>query len=270
VGHRSLLGRHLIALLSPDYEIITAGRQSSADVVFDLEDRVLPSAPPFDVAVICAASFLDNGPQGMITNEEVNAVGPLRVAAIALASGCRHIVYISTTSALGAQTAYGLSKRHGQENLELLCSTHGITYTALLLTAIYDREGLAERHQPFLYAIMRAAQEGRDITLYGKQDPLRNYLFIDDATEVIRKVVQTQLEGIYPCLHPSSYRASEIAQLALETYGTPGRVIWDRDKPDIAPSPLVEDDRLFERLGLRPTVDLPAGMALIRDHSARG
>jgi nucleoside-diphosphate-sugar epimerase len=140
----------------------------------------------------------------------------------------------------------------------------------LLLTALYDKEGEAQHHQPFLYAMLRSAQQGRDITLYGKNDPPRNYLFVTDATEVIRGVIRAGLEGSYPCFHPVSHRVSEIAQLALETYGMGGDVIWDRGKPDIKSVPIIEDRRLFDRLGYQPGVDLRAGMALIRDHMTRG
>lgn len=269
VGDRSFLGKRLAEILAPDYQVITAGRSSSADVVFDLENPKLPVAPPVDVAVICATSFLGEDPEGMITNETVNAVGPLRAAALARASGCGHIIYTSTISSLEGQAAssYGLSKRHGQENLALFCASHGIVFTALLFTHLYDETGEGRHHQPFLYAVMRSARQGCDITLHGTADPLRNYLFVADAAEVIKETIRAELEGVFPCLHPRSYRVSEIANLALETYGRGGRVVWDPAKPDIAPTPIVEDDRLYQELGFHPRVDLRMGMEWIRDHT---
>ena len=263
-----MLGTHLNEDLSVDHRVITAGRSSSADVRLHLESPDLPAAPTFDVAVICAASFRGEDPEGMISNETVNGLGPLRVAAIGRTSGCRHIVFISSVTALegpAGLTSYGLSKRHGQENLALFCDTHEITYTALQFTQLYDATGEAQRHQPFLYAMLRAGIEGRDITLNGSANPYRNYLFADDAVALIRRVIEQRMGGIYPCVHPESHRISEVAQLALDVCGKGGRTRWDPTQSNIPSIPLSDDHRVYEHLRYAPRVHLRDGMEMIRD-----
>jgi nucleoside-diphosphate-sugar epimerase len=276
VGHTSMVGRHLGRILRPGHEVITCDRTGDPDIHLDLSDPGGPSRDArADVLIHLAASFAPDTPEGMLENERVNAAGAFLVADLARRAGCRYLLYTGTVSSFpsqdsGYRNSYSLSKRHGHENLELACGLSGIAFGALWMGQIYDAEGEAARHQPLLYRMLAAAAKGEEITLYGKADPLRNYLFAEDCAEILIRTLEARLEGTYPCLHPESLPLSRIAALASEAFGGRSPVRWHPEKPDIPPIPLPDGSALWERLGYRPATSLASGLDRIRRNLEAG
>ena len=140
-----MVGRRLHRRLSRTSVVKTAGRDEGADVPFDL---AVPFVPPanaltFDVVIHCAGSFGGDGLDDAVNNEIVNAVGSLRVAQLAQAVRCRHVISVNSLSICDHPEnqyfgSYGLSKKHGHENLAWGCRTLGLEYTALLASQLYD------------------------------------------------------------------------------------------------------------------------------------
>ena len=276
VGDTSLAGRRLRARLSRKYPVQTAGRSAGADIAFDLADVKgrIPEVSPADVLIHCAASFRGNKLEDAIGNEVVNSIGALRVMQLAEAARCQHVIYISSLSIHavpqnGYFGSYGLSKRHGQDNMEWACGRLNVRFTALVASQLYDEHGEARRHQAMLYHLIDCARLGRDIILFGSQDVERNLLFIDDLTMLVEACAEQRLTGVFTAAHPRNYRLSEIAELALKTFNQGGRITFDRTRPDVPSIYVPHDHTLYERLGLWPATDLKHGLALIRDVIAR-
>ena len=273
VGHTSMIGEALVAGLRGRGECLTAGRRH-ADVPFDATGDALPDVPgACEAAVLCAASFGGDDESGILANARVNALGSLRAAMLAARAGCGHVVYLSSLSSIahpenGAQGSYGLSKRQGQENVALYCAARGIPCTALLLSQVYDAAGKARRHQPMLYRLLDCARAGQEVVLHGRRDPLRNYLYLDDVVDIVRRVLERRVAGVFPCVHPRSHRLSEVARAAFRTFGQPERIRWLPDRPDIATLFIPQDLGLYARLEYTPETDLEAGMAGIRKAGA--
>lgn len=271
IGSSSMIGQRLCARLGTAYVVTTAGRDSLADISFDLTADTKPTdGQQFDVVVHCAASFGGGDAQGMIENELINSVGSLRVGAFAARTGCKHLVYLSSIFSYdkpenGYFGSYGLSKRHGQENLALLCREAGMQFTSLLPSQVYDEYGAARNHQPLFYRIVDCARSGGDVKLYGKNDALRNFLFVEDLAAILERVIVRQVHGVFPCVHPESHRLSEIARIAFGVFGKGGRVIFQPDKPDIPGVYIPEPGELYTLLGYSPETSLHAGMEKIRD-----
>jgi nucleoside-diphosphate-sugar epimerase len=267
-----MVGTRLRAKLSGVHAVYTAGRHGAADLAFDLEQDAAPAiSDTFDVIVHCAASFGGDTTDDMLRNEQVNSAGAFRVARLAQQTSCAHVVYLSTISSYeqaenGYFGSYGLSKRHGQENLDLWCRNAGIAFTSLLPSQIYDETGEARKHQPLLYHFLECARRGEDVSLFGSADPLRNYLFVGDLVDAIERVVTLRAAGVFPCLGPDSLPVSAIAQLAMEVFGTTGRVSFLPDKPNLRTVYLPHDDSLYSATGYRPLTGLREGMARFRDY----
>jgi len=269
-----MVGVRLRTKLSEFHDVYTAGRDGAADLVFDLEqDHELPISEAFDVIIHCAASFGGDTTNEMLKNEQVNSLGALRVARLAQETSCAHVVYVSTIFAYehpdnGYFGSYGLSKRHAQENLRLWCRNAGVVFTALLPSQIYDEAGQARKHQAFFYHILDSARRDEDVGLFGNADPLRNYLFVGDLADAIERVVALRAGGAFPCLGPDSLPLSAIARLAMEVFGTKGRVSFLPDKPNLRTVFLPHDDSLYSATGYRPPTGMREGMVRIRDYVA--
>jgi nucleoside-diphosphate-sugar epimerase len=264
-----MLGKRILKRLGARYALVTVGRRAGAGVVMDLRDpvSVSPSARA-EVMIHCAASFGGNRIDELIENELVNGVGCLRIAQLAAAMQCRHLIYVSTVSALDKNvrgSSYGLSKRHGQENLELACGKLGIDLTSLSVTQVYDDLGEARKHQPMLYRIVDCAREGRPFQFFGDRDPVRNLLFVEDLVSVIERVIALPVTGSYAVVHPVSYHFSEIVAMAFEVFGKSAEIVSCPDKPSIPSVWYPQDTALYDLITYRPETDLRTGIAMIRD-----
>lgn len=265
-----MVGRRLWKRLASRYFVRTTGRIDDTDIFFDL---IVDSEPDiegsFDVIIHCAASFSGNSVDDMLQNEQVNALGAIRVCRLAERVGCQHILYLSTTSSYdvpenGYFGSYGLSKRHGQENIEFFCRRNGLAFTSLLPTQLYDESGEARKHQPFLYHILDSAAAQRSVCLYGSNDPLRNFLFVEDLVKIIELVIEKRVEGVFSCAHPRSYRLSEIVEMAFAVYGGLAKFEFLPEKPDVPTVYFPREDTLYRALNYFPETDLRAGMEMIR------
>jgi nucleoside-diphosphate-sugar epimerase len=276
IGSRSFVGRRVAERLRPAHSVETAGRDAGADLHLELGGRAaLPPAGErtYDAIVHCAASFEPSTPAGMLRNELVNAAGALEVGDLAARTGCRRLVLVSTVSVFDEREgrladSYALSKRHGQENLELLCAAAGVALCTLCPGGVYDERGEGRRHQPLLYHIVDCAREGRDFALHGRADPLRNFLHVEDLAAVVEAALRLGLAGTFPVLHPQFHRVREIAELAYRVFGRGGRVVRAEDEPDLRELRFPPAGDVFARIGRPPLVDLPRGLALMRDQLA--
>ncbi len=274
IGYTSMLGQRLLSSFDSKHEIVTCGRNSEAGIYLDLQtqDLTLPNNIPQDIDVIihCAASFFGNSIEDFFWNETINSVGVVKVGMLAEKLKCKHIVHISSISTYDRSEnqyfdSYGMSKKHGQENLSYICKRLGVAFTALLPSQIYDDKGKARHHQGLLYHFVDCAREGKDIHIFGNRDALRNYLYIDDLVNVIDRVVRDRITGVFPCVHPRNHTLSEIAELAFEVFGNGGSVQYLRDRPDIPDIYIPQEFELYERMQCFPEIDLKKGLALIKD-----
>ena len=269
-----MIAKRLRSHLADLGPIRMAGRDADADVRFDLAADYTsdPGCDTTDVIIHCAAAFEGNAPDAAVRNELVNSVGALRVAQLAQDTRCKHLVYISSLWIYdhpqnGYFGSYGLSKRHGQDNLEWVCREMGIAFTALVTAQIYDEFGDARPHQPMFYRIMDAARSGSDVSIYGGADPERNMLFLGDFAEIVRRVVVRRVTGTHPVIHPKSDRLSTIARTALQVFGKGGEVVFLRDKPDVPGIYIPAPGELFTRIDYTPPTGLAAGIELVKTHS---
>lgn len=273
VGSRSIVGRRLRRRLGERYAVKMAGRGEGADLPFDL---AVPFAAPagagtFDVLIHCAGSFCGNSLDEAVHNETVNAVGSLRVAELAQAVSCRHVIAISSISILDHPEnqyfgSYGLSKKHGHENLSWSCLQLGIGYTGLLASQLYDESGEARRHQPLLYHIIDCARTGAEVQLFGRVSPRRNFLFVEDLAAVVEGVVEQSVFGAYPVLAGESPTLVEVAETAFRVFGMPARIRQRADKPDTPTIYIPADRTIYDLVSWNRTTNLESGLALVRDH----
>ena len=270
-----MVGRRLQRRLGRACDVRMAGRDEAAEVYFDLASPFVPplNGGTFDVVIHCAAAFGGNRLDEAVHNESVNAVGSLRVLELAQAVRCRHLVSINSISIFDHPEnqyfgSYGLSRKHGHENLQWGCQQLGIAYTALLASQIYDEYGEARRHQPLLYRIVDAARDGTEIELFGQRSPRRNFLFIDDLAAVVHGVIEKRVFGTYPVVAGESPTLVEVVEAAFRVFGKPARICRMTDRPDTPTIYIPSDSTIYDRVGWHDLTTLEAGLALIRDRMA--
>ncbi len=255
-----------------DAEVTMAGRHN-ADVTLDIADNtaVTKTNARYDVVMNFAAYFGAQTPQDLLEAARVNALGALNACILAKAVGARHLVQISSISATHSRDsvffdAYALTKRHGEELIELFCSDYSLPLTTLRPSQLYDATGAARNHQRMLYHILDQAAAGQEITIFGPHDPLRNYLFLPDFAEVCRRVVAHGTTGTFTVASNQTHRLSDIANLAFRTFGTTSKVGFDPSRPALEDIEAQMDAALISAINYEPATSLAQGIALYRQH----
>jgi len=279
VGGDSMIGRRIQQRLKTLHEVSSTSRRRGAEFFLDLfsGETHLPPHATFDCVIHCAASFEPDTFEGAARNEQVNSAGAFHVAELAVRTGCRFVVYLSSIFAIkhpdnGYFGSYGLSKHHGDENLQWACERHGIDYVSLLPSQVYDEKGEFRNHQQMLYRMLEQARTGNEVVLFGTHDVVRNFLHVDDLAEVIAHVIDTSVTGRYPCVSPWTQPLSEIAKLAFGAFDQAERIIFDRSKPDIPTVYIPSESSLYDRINFKPTITLEEGFRryrrYIKDHES--
>jgi nucleoside-diphosphate-sugar epimerase len=273
LGNTSMIAKRIRRQVEGLGTVWMAGRSGEADIRFSLDGEYAFDGRigKVDAIVHCAASFEGNEMEGAARNELVNAAGAFRVAQLARDTKCAQVVYLSSISIYdhpenGYFGSYGLSKRHGQENLDWACRQLGVAFASLAASQVYDEFGDARKHQAMFYRIMDAARKGEDVTFYGEADPERNFLFAGDLAEIVRRVIQQRITGIHPVVHPKSNRLSEIAEAAFRVFGQGGKTIFRKDKPNLPAIHVPARTDLYEQIGYAPETGLAAGIAMIKEN----
>ena len=248
-GSRSLVAQALkSACARAGGEVILLGRGEEADIVFDLTN--VAQEPPkliADALVVCSASFAGATIEGMAENITVNVLGALRLLQLAAQNGIKQFVYLSSLSALKPNDTYGLSKAMAEDALRLVAPASGVTLTILRPAQLYDDAGAASRHQPFLYYMVRELSSGRDISLHGTRDVMRNYLHVDDLAAVILECVRVGKTGTFNAVHPRSLSVRQVAETIRDTFHSPAAIAFDPSKPDMAEIVIPSSDNIFSQ-----------------------
>lgn len=269
VGGTSSISKALKPVLTSFSEVILAGRKN-CDILLDLANPIEEIDFPggIDVVVHTAAHFGGKADNEIFDAENVNVLGTLKLCQLAKRSGAKHFIYISTIFSTLAKSAanhsiYALSKKHAEELAEFYCNSHALPLTVLRPSQIYGNDKSFERHQPFFYSMIDKAQRGQDIYLYGSNDPIRNYIHVEDLIAIIVKTIQTHATGNYSCAYNEEVTYSQIAKAAYAAFGSDGKVIFLKDKPDIPDSTYDKTDELYKRIGFYPQISIDEGMKQI-------
>ena len=266
VGAHSSLAMVLRPILATFAEIITAGRRG-CDIELDLAWTAGRFEIPegMDVVINLAAHFGGNGFSDMLAAEEINALGPLKLANACTRSGVSQLVHISSIFAGMEKNSpyyneYALSKCHAEDLLRLYSRRVGLRVAILRPSQIYGTGERFRRHQPLLYSLMDQAQSGWPIVLNGRNDALRNFIHAEDIAEIIARVVRQRVEGLYVCASLSNIRFSEIAKAAAQAFGNISSIHFDTDKPDIPDNVFEFDIKLYQMIEYTPRITLQEGL----------
>lgn len=269
VGGTSSLALALKPVLSEFAEVITAGR-TGCDVYLDLSDPVEKMVLPksIDVVINTAANFGGGDYENIYLAEKINVLGTLKLCQICLTAKVQHFIHISSTSAYLGTTSdyygiYAVSKRQSDEVAQLFCSSFKLPCTILRPSQLYGNEDTFRKHQPFLYTAIDNAEKNKDITIYGNNDALRNYIHIDDFTKLISLVIENRVEGLYSCTNYIDVSLSKIANYAIAAFSSASRLIYLKDMGNIQDNIFPYSDSLYNKVNYFPLIFIKEGVKRI-------
>jgi nucleoside-diphosphate-sugar epimerase len=268
VGQNSSVGREIAKHFSAKAKVVFGGRstQNRIDLLSNTDDTILIPQNT-DIVINCAALFSNKTSLEIAKSTHVNIVGPLRLLNATQEAGVSQFIQISSIFAsmpneIVEKSAYALQKRTVDDLLHLAANNGPTQVVSLRPSALYGPYGFQSVHQPFLESILNKAAEGEDIVFSGRNDVYRNYLHVFDFATIVWETIQFRLGGIYEC-PGTNYSYSQIARLAINTFGTKSKISFDQisqtyeDK--ILPS---MDTSFYHRIGFEPRIDLETAMSI--------
>lgn len=201
----------------------------------------------------------------MYDTEYVNVLGTLKLLE---KLKYNHFIYISSIFSLLDNDSefyniYSLSKKHSEELASLYCGKYSKNLTILRPSSIYGEESLFSKHQPFFYEIINKVKRNEDISLYGSNDPQRNYIHIDDLLNIIKRVIVTKTYGCFDCGNPEDTSYSVIAKLSALILKTDVNIKFDTSKPDIPNNVFYKNEILYQKIKYKFEVTYKEGLRRI-------
>ena len=205
LGSEGFVGNNLFDGLSKSHEVLCADLIDSSThpnyTKFDVTNSssVQNTVKNVDVVIDLVAHSLVSSIEGPSKNAQVNILGLLNILEACTKNNIKKIIFTSASSMIGEpktpqvsedhiatpKTAYGISKLASEHYLRLYNELNNLNYVIFRFFNIYgpyQKNGLL----PSLYS--RIAQN-QPLTVFGKGDQIRDYVFIQDIIPFFEKAV---------------------------------------------------------------------------------
>lgn len=187
-----------------------------------------------DIIVHCAATFSNDYEIAYDTN----VTGTANIFKYAIQNKISRVILISTISSFNNTeneyfNSYGKTKRLSEIVANDFSEKYGIDLTTLRLAQIYDKERRAEQSQAMLYGFMDRIVKDKKLVIYGRKNPLRNYVNINDVIKIIDDCVKNNVLGQYNVVNPESQTIEQVANIIFKSIEVKPNIRFDYDKKDI-------------------------------------
>lgn len=272
IGNNSILGKELFKNLNKEHIVLLAGRNGNYDIYFDLaKENDFTCVPKADIIINCAAVFPNNLLEGFRYGILANTLGIIETIKLAKMTGSSKYINISSISVYNKVeneyrfTSYSASKRFGEDLVSILCNQINLKYLNLRFTQLYDYKLEEKRHQSFLYTMIDKVSLGQDITIYGNLDCYRNYLSIEDSSEIIKSAINKDISGMYPVMSLENLKISEIINIICKVYNKKISVKFDSTQNNLSTIYIPKNiGEIYNLINYKPRISLEEGIKKIK------
>jgi nucleoside-diphosphate-sugar epimerase len=274
VGNNSSISKALITCINSGEEIITLGRKD-ADIEIDLNSKNNITLPDgIDAIIHTAAHFGGTTLKDICDAINVNIVGTIKLLDAAIISNVKQFIYISSIySHLQSDSKfyniYSISKKCSENVLKLYSTNKAIKLVILRPSLIYGNFQSNRKHHPFFYSLVDKIRKNEKVIFYGRRDPKRNFIYIDDLANIIYKTVQHKIEGEYDCAYPKDTSFIEIAKAAKVAFNSNSEIVFDHSFEDIPDINIKFETSLYEKIHFKPEISIYSGMNIIAEYLGR-
>ena len=231
-GNKGFIGSYIEKTLSKHYNTIGLSRTDGLDITdYTSLEHV---ETKIDIIIHTAAIASDD----YETSFQTNVVGTLNLCKYAKENGIKRFMLISSMFALEENdneyfNTYGKTKKTSEEVATAYCKENSIDLTILRLAQVYDDARLGQSGQVMLYYFIDTIQAKHQITLFGRTNPLRNYIHIDYLCSVVNEILQNKKVGTWNILDEKSHTITEIAYMLFDIIQKQPNITRLTEKPNI-------------------------------------
>lgn len=231
-GNKGFIGSYIEKTLSKQYNTVGLSRANGSDITdyTSLKHR----ESNIDIIIHAAALASDD----YETSFQTNVIGTLNLCKYAKENGIKRFMLISSIFALEENdneyfNSYGKTKKTSEEIATAYCKENDIDLTILRLAQVYDDARLAQKGQAMLYYFIDTIQAEDKITLFGRSNPLRNYIHIDYLCGIIEEILIEKKIGTWNIIEERNHTITEIAYMLFDVLQKQPNISRLMEKPNI-------------------------------------
>jgi len=288
-GGAGLLGSRLVPLLARDvsnYRIISVSRRdryiapdSLVEVIYgDLRDEQVWSKIPTTITnVIHLAAMIP------WQTEQKSQRSVLRDNLLPIAKLIEHsqhwpnlqqVIYSSSISVYSPTsnwltersqtspgTLYGAAKLLGEDLLNRL-AVRGVRPVSLRFGSIYGPGQYAGTVLPIM---VKRAQQGQDILIFGDGTRTQDFLYCEDAAHAVLLTLQRGAGGVYNIGTGTPTTMTELAQVVSRVFSKgETKVVYERDRDDGDTGVKLDVSKARDELNYKPQISLEHGLRKLK------
>lgn len=209
LGSQGFVGKNFIDYFDPKFNVIssdiyengTGKNYTQVDITkFNDVKNVLKDT---DCLINLVANTLIKSFEQTIENAQVNIIGMLNILESCRVNDVKKIIFPSASSMIGStqinpvpeehpafpKTPYGVTKLASEHYLRLYQELHGINYVIFRFFNIYGPHQL----NGLIPTLISRMQKNEPITIFGKGDQIRDYVFIKDVASYFERSVLSDI-----------------------------------------------------------------------------
>ena len=176
---------------------------------------------------------------------ECNVIGTVNMLESARFNGVKKFIFASSGAPIGENSPpiheekaphpvspYGASKLAGEGYCSAYYNTYGISTVCLRFGNVYGP--FSKKKSSVVAKFIRNALNCEDCVIYGDGNQTRDFIYIGDLVQAIKKSIEENVGGeIFQIASGSEMTVREIADLiarSLENYGIDMRIVYDKPR----------------------------------------
>ncbi|MEC4847595.1 MAG: NAD-dependent epimerase/dehydratase family protein [Nitrosarchaeum sp.] len=278
MGSEGFVGKNLVKGLSEKHDIYTSDQLDSTDQNYskcDITnyDSVEKIVRDVDAVIHLTAHSLVSSLDGSITNARVNIMGLLNLLESCRKNSVPKVIFTSASSLVGEpksfhvnedhtpkpKTAYGITKLTSEHYLRLYHELYGIDYTVFRFFNIYgpfQKNGL-------IPSIFNKIQNNDSITIFGKGDQVRDYVYIEDILPFFEQAASSEI-GKNKVFNMGTGKGSTILEIVKnmsEILKIEPKIEYQPVRPGEIGNFVADTTLLHETFGKVPSTDVKIGLS---------
>ena len=277
MGSEGFVGKNLVKGLSEKHDIYTSDQldsthqnYSKCDITnYDSVEKVVRN---IDAVIHLTAHSLVSSLDGSITNARVNIIGLLNLLESCRKNSVPKVIFTSASSLVGEpksfhvnedhtpkpKTAYGITKLTSEHYLRLYNELYDIDYTVFRFFNIYgpfQKNGL-------IPSIFNKIQNNEPITIFGKGDQIRDYVYIEDILPFFEQAASSEI-GKNKILNMGTGIGSSILEIVKnvsEILEIEPKIEYQSVRPGEIGNFVADTTLLHETFGKIPSTDVKIGL----------
>lgn len=277
IGSEGFVGKNLVKGLSEKHDIYTSDQldsthqnYSKCDITnYDSVEKIVRDV---DAVIHLAAHSLVSSLDGSITNARVNIIGLLNLLESCRKNSIHKVIFTSASSLVGEpksfhvnedhppkpKTAYGITKLTSEHYLRLYHELYDMNYTVFRFFNIYgpfQKNGL-------IPSIFNKIQNNESITIFGKGDQVRDYVYIEDILPFFEQAASSEI-GKNKVLNMGTGNGTTILEIVKnisEILKIEPKIEYQPVRPGEIGNFVADTTLLHETFGKIPSTDVKTGL----------